>query len=325
MPSREPSPPASRVSIAIALGLVYVLWGSTYLGIRYAIESLPPFSMAGVRFLFAGTLLFAWARFHGAPRPTLREWRATSLVGLLLLLGGNGAVVWAQRHGVPSALAALLVTTTPLWMVLLDWWLRGRRPTRSIATGLALGALGIVILIGPSGLSTGTDGLTLGALLAVIGAALSWALGSIHSQRASMPSSPLLAAGMEMLAGGTALLALGVAHRELEGFDPAAVTATSWAAFAYLVVFGSLVGFTAYSWLLRNAPISLASTYAYVNPVVAVLLGWAFAGEALGLRVWVAAPLVIGAVALITRFQSTSATDASAPAHDAEEPSFGNT
>lgn len=293
----------------MALAIVYVFWGSTYLGIHYAIETLPPFSMAGVRFLLAGAILYAWARLKGAERPTFTHWRNTAIVGTLLLLGGNGGVVWAQRS-LPSALAALLVTTTPLWMVLLNWWFRGRRPTAPVAIGLCIGALGIGLLIDPSGLSAGPG--SLGPSLVVIGAALSWASGSVYSQNATMPTSSLLAAGMEMLAGGTALLACGLGSGEFERFDPAAVSSASLWGFAYLIVFGSLVGFTAYSWLLRNVPISLVSTYAYVNPVVAVFLGWAIAGEVLSLRVWVAAPLVVSAVALITRLQSKPAIPAAA-------------
>lgn len=292
--------PASRLSIVLALGVVYVVWGSTYLAIRFAVESLPPFSMAAVRFLVAGALLYGWARLGGAPKPHATHWRSAALIGLLLLLGGNGAVVWAQQS-IDSSMAALLVTTTPLWMVLYAWALYGQRPSGGVLLGVLLGFGGTALLIGPGTL--GEDELL--PALVVVGGAASWALGSVLGQRIERVSQPLLGSGMEMLVGGVGLLLLGIASGEFARFDPTSVRAASIGGLAYLVVAGSLLGFSTYSWLLRHAPISVVSTYAYVNPVVAVWLGWFVAGEALSLRAGVASAIVVGSVALITTLQRT--------------------
>ncbi|HLV61430.1 MAG TPA: EamA family transporter [Fredinandcohnia sp.] len=292
--------PASRLSIVLALGVVYVVWGSTYLAIRFAVESLPPFSMAAVRFLVAGALLYGWARLGGAPKPHATHWRSAALVGLLLLLGGNGAVVWAQQS-IDSSMAALLVTTTPLWMVLYAWALYGQRPSGGVLLGVLLGFGGTALLIGPGTL--GEDELL--PALVVVGGAASWALGSVLGQRIERVPQPLLGSGMEMLVGGVGLLLLGIASGEFARFDPTSVRAASIGGLAYLVVAGSLLGFSTYSWLLRHAPISVVSTYAYVNPVVAVWLGWFVAGEALSLRAGVASAIVVGSVALITTLQRT--------------------
>lgn len=292
--------PASRLSIVLALGVVYVVWGSTYLAIRFAVESLPPFSMAAMRFLVAGALLYGWARLGGAPKPHATHWRSAALVGLLLLLGGNGAVVWAQQS-IDSSMAALLVTTTPLWMVLYAWALYGQRPSGGVLLGVLLGFGGTALLIGPGTL--GEDELL--PALVVVGGAASWALGSVLGQRIERVPQPLLGSGMEMLVGGVGLLLLGIASGEFARFDPTSVRAASIGGLAYLVVAGSLLGFSTYSWLLRHAPISVVSTYAYVNPVVAVWLGWFVAGEALSLRAGVASAIVVGSVALITTLQRT--------------------
>jgi drug/metabolite transporter (DMT)-like permease len=277
---------------------VYIIWGSTYFAIAVAIESLPPLLMAAARFLVAGAILFAWASWRGAARPTLREWRSAAIVGTLLLLGGNGAVVLAETR-VASGAVALLVATVPLWMVLLAWiWKGGGRPDWRVWAGIGLGLTGILVLVGPDALGAGKVD-ALGAVT-VLGGALAWATGSIYSRSATLPKSPLLATGMEMLAGGGALLMVGLARGELAGTHLELVTLRSVVALGYLVVFGSLVGFTAYIWLLKATTPARAATYAYVNPVVAVLLGWAFAGAALSGRTMLSALVVLAAVALIT-------------------------
>lgn len=299
----------SRLSVAVALGIVYVVWGSTYLAIRHAVETLPPFSMAAVRFLVAGGLLYAWARLRGAPPPRPAHWKTAALVGSLLLLGGNGAVVWAEQY-VPSSLAALLVTTTSLWMVLLDWGARGNRPSTGVLVGVVAGLVGVGYLLALGEIEGGT---TFVPGLVLLGGALSWAVGSVLGRDREKPDSPLLGAGMEMLAGGVGLLLLAILVGEPQRFDPAGASAASFAALGYLVVAGSLVGFTAYSWLLRHAPISVVSTYAYVNPVVAVWLGWALAGEALSARTAAASAIIIGSVALITTLQAPRRARAPAP------------
>ena len=300
---------ASRLSVAVALGLVYVVWGSTYLAIRHAVETLPPFTMAAVRFLVAGALLYAWARWRGAPRPRPAHWRTAAVVGSLLLLGGNGAVVWAEQY-VPSSLAALLVTTTSLWMVLLDWATRGNRPSAGVLLGVLAGLFGVGLLVARGGIEGGA---ALVPGLALLGGALSWATGSVLGRDLEKPDSPLLGASMEMLAGGVGLLLLGVLAGEPQRFDLGGASAASIWALGYLVVAGSLVGFSAYSWLLRHAPISVVSTYAYVNPVVAVWLGWALAGEALSARMAAASAIIIGSVALITTLQAPRRARAPAP------------
>lgn len=293
------TPQASRASIAVALGLVYVVWGSTYLAIRYAVETLPPFSMAAVRFLVAGALLYGWARLRGAARPRGAHWGAAAVVGCLLLLGGNGCVVWAEQT-IDSSIAALLVTTTSLWMVLLDWILHGRRPGLGVGVGLLAGFGGVALLVGPEAWEGEAEW---APSLAVLLGAFLWALGSVFGQRAPRPASPLLGSGMEMLAGGAALLLLGLLVGEPARFSWAEASWASVAGLLYLIVFGSLVGFTAYSWLLRRAPLPLVSTYAYVNPVVAVALGWAIAQEEPTARTGVASAVIVASVAAITTLQ----------------------
>jgi drug/metabolite transporter (DMT)-like permease len=293
----------SRLRIAAAFAAVYVLWGSTYLAIRFALDSLPPFWMASSRFLIAGTLLYAWARRRGAPAPTRVHWRSALIVGGLLLMGGNGGVVWAEQR-VPSGLAALLVATVPLWMVMLDGAGRGwRRPPVQVLLGIGLGLAGVALLVGPGKFAGGhgVDPLGAGALLL---GALCWATGSLYSRRAPLPASPLLGTAMEMLGGGALLAVAGLVSGEWGRLDLAAATPRSLLAVGYLVVFGSLVGFTAYVWLLRVSTPPLVATYAYVNPVVAVFLGWAFAGEPVTARTLVAAAVIVGAVVLITTYRA---------------------
>jgi drug/metabolite transporter (DMT)-like permease len=278
---------------------IYIIWGSTYLAIRYVVETIPPFFSAGLRFLAAALIVLTWRKLAGDPWPTPRQWRDASIVGLLLLLGGNGLVSWAEQS-VPSGITALIIGSMPLWMVTIES-LRpgGTRPTRQVLAGVTIGFGGIALLVGPG--VFGGDGMTVdlagaGALLI---ATLLWALGSVYSRGADLPQSSIQATGMEMLAGSIGLFAVSGLTGEFGRFDPAAVSSSSWLGLAYLVVFGSLVAFVAYAWLLRNAPVSLVSTYAYVNPVVAILLGAWIAGEALNLRIALAAGIILGAVLLI--------------------------
>lgn len=294
----------SRWLIYAAFAAVYLIWGSTYLGIKYAIESLPPFLMAGTRFLVAGAALYAWAWVRGersgaAEHPRRALWRTAFIVGGLLLLCGNGGVTWAERS-IPSGLAALLVATEPLWIVLLNWARPGGvRPGFRVLLGLLVGFAGVWLLIG-KGISGGEVDL-FGAAL-VIGAAFAWAAGSIYSLRAPVHSSPLLASGMQMLAGGALLMFTSLLAGEWTSFDLSKVSAVSAGALLYLIVFGSIIAFTAYSWLLRVTTPARAATYAYVNPVVAVLLGWAMASEALSWRMLTGAGVIVAAVALITSY-----------------------
>lgn len=293
MPERTPTG-----KLVAAFAAVYLVWGSTYLAIRVAIESLPPLTMAGARFLLAGGALYAFMRLRGEPAPEWRHWRAAALIGALLLLLGNGGVVLAERT-VPSGVVALLVAMVPLWMVLLEW-LRpgGVRPLGRTVVGLLVGFGGMVLLVGPSGLG-GARVDPLGVALVTVGS-LSWAAGSIYTRGAALPKSALLSTGMQMAFGGLWLAIAGAAAGEWATLDASAFTGRSIAAWAYLVVFGSLVGFTAYVWLLGRTTAARVSTYAYVNPVVAVLLGWAVMGEPLSARVLGAAAVIIAAVAVIT-------------------------
>jgi drug/metabolite transporter (DMT)-like permease len=305
---RPPTPAGTRLraprslTIWAALIAVYIVWGSTYLAIRFAVESLPPFSMAGVRFVLAGAALYAWRRARGDATPSGREWRAAATVGVLLLVGGNGGVVWAEQR-VASGAVALLAATVPLWMVLIDA-LRpgGRRPGGRVVVGVTLGFAGVAVLIQPTAFSSvgrAGDVDLVSAAVVMVGLFL-WSSGSLYGRSAPLPSSPLLATGMEMLAGGAGLLLLGGLAGEWGRVNLAAFSARSLWAWAYLIVCGSWVGFSAYTWLLRVAPTPLVSTYAYVNPLVAILLGHLLAGESLTARVLTAAAVIVGSVAWIT-------------------------
>ena len=281
---------------------VYIFWGSTYLAIKYAIETLPPFLMAGGRFIIAGAILFAVAFFsRDFERPKLAHWKTSFVVGTLLLLGGNGGVVFAERY-ISSSLAALLVATEPFWIVLLSWlWLKQSRPNLKTVAGIALGFLGVWLLIsGQAHEAAGAGSMQFFGTIAVIAAAFSWALGSIYGLRAPVPKSAVLNSGMQMLSGGIVLMLVSLLSGEMLQFDVAQVSASSWFGLVYLIVFGSLLGFTAYSWLLKNAQPALVSTYAYVNPVVAVFLGWLIASESFTQQTLFGAAIIVGSVALIT-------------------------
>ncbi len=288
-----------KLRIAIAMLAIYLIWGSTYLAIRFAVETIPPFLMAGTRFLFPGLLLIIWRRLAGDPAPTRRQWLSTAVIGLLLLLGGNGLVSWAEQR-VDSGIAALLVGTAPIWLVLMDALFSSkRRPRWTAAVGLLTGFSGIVVLVGPRSLFNGQSQYDLLGISAVLLASFLWSLGSVYSRKADLPGSPLLGTGMEMLAGSAGLYAVSLVSGEWRTFDLEAVSLRSGLGLLYLIVVGSLGGFVAYTWLLRNAPIPLVATYAYVNPLVAILLGNWLAQEPLTAQVLIAAAVIIGSVILI--------------------------
>lgn len=293
--------PGKTIIMIAAFAAVYLIWGSTYLAMKFAIETLPSFLMAGTRFLIAGIVLLIWARLSADyERPKLVHWRTSLIVGGLLLLGGNGGVVIAQ-HYLPSSLTALLIATEPFWVVLIGWLFMGAsRPNLKVILGLLVGFVGVSLLISGRGLSLGDgSGQFLGIALIVF-STIAWASGSLYGLRAPSPKSSLLAAGMQMVSGGILLILLGIITGEWQSFNIANVSVNSWIAFGYLAIFGSLIGFTAYSWLLKNVEPSLASTYAYINPVIAVILGWAIAGESLSGQMLVGAGVIIGSVVLIT-------------------------
>jgi drug/metabolite transporter (DMT)-like permease len=288
-----------KLRIWIALLAIYIIWGSTYLAIRFAVETIPPFLMASVRFLIAGIILYSWRRLAGDPAPTVRQWRSTAVIGLLLLLGGNGLVSWAEQN-VASGIAALLIGTVSLWMIIIEA-LRsgGTRPNIVSIVGLCLGFGGIVLLVAPWQINNGVTGTHLLGVGALLIAAFLWSLGSIYSRSADLPESSLLSTGMEMLAGGAGLCLAGTLTGEWQALNFASITPRSWLGLVFLIVFGSLMGFAAYAWLLRVASVSLVATYAYVNPLVAILLGSLLAQEVLNARILVAALVIIGAVVLV--------------------------
>jgi drug/metabolite transporter (DMT)-like permease len=290
---------ASRAQITAAFASIYIIWGSTYLAIRYAVETIPPFLMGGTRFLVSGALLYALARRRGAERPTKPHWRNAIIAGGFLLLGGNGAVIWAEQF-VPSGLTALLVSILPFWLVIIEWLRPPRkRPGPAILAGLALGFVGIIVLVGPGNIAGQSNVRPIGALVLILGS-LSWAIGSFWSRDAELPDSGLLTTGMEMLGGGILLMIVAALAGEFSHFDVHGISRASAVGLIYLIIFGSLLGFTSYIWLLDKVSPARLGTYAYVNPIVAVLLGWSIAGETLSARTAVAAAIVICAVALIT-------------------------
>jgi drug/metabolite transporter (DMT)-like permease len=295
----------SRTQLIAAFAAVYIIWGSTYLAIRFVIESLPPFLALSIRFLLAGAILYAWERWHGTPRPTRTNWQAASLVGALLLLGGTGMVAWAEQK-VPSGIASLLVATVPVWVVLIEWLRpKGVRPNLGVIAGLLVGFGGVVLLLTqsqPSGNQSSSIDLV-GAGIVLL-AALSWAAGSIYSRHAPMASAPLMAAATEMLAGGFWLLVLGTLTGEWGKFHLETMSWKSGLGLAYLVIFGSLVAFSAFSWLLKVSTPALVSTSAYVNPAVAVLLGWALDNESLGIQTLIAVIAVISGVILVSVYRN---------------------
>jgi drug/metabolite transporter (DMT)-like permease len=289
--------PARLAFILVALGTLYLVWGSTYLAIRIAISTMPPLLMASVRFAIAGVLLYAWSVRRGdtaGDRPGRSQWISTAIVGVLLLAGGNGGVSWGEQF-VPSGIAALLVASVPIWMVVFAHFSGDDRINWPVAIGLVIGIAGVALLVQPSG--AGTNHL-LGSVV-ILGAAFSWAAGSVYARRAPLPRRPLVSTGMEMMAGSLALLVFGVITGELGKVHFQSVSWQSLVALAYLVVFGSLLAFSAYVWLLRHTRTAVAGTYAFVNPAVAVLLGATFAGEVLTPRVVIGGSVIILAVVLV--------------------------
>ena len=285
-----------RTKVAIALGIVYVVWGSTYFAIAVADRTLPPLLMLAVRFALAGGLLYGWSAWRGdlaAARPGRREWIAAALVGGLLLFVDTGGVAWAEQR-VASGLTALLIATVPLFTAVLDRTFFGVRLSLGALAGIATGLLGVALLVGQS---AHVD--PLGAAV-ILGAGLAWAVGSAYARVAPLPTAPFLSASMQMLCGAVFLAVAGTAMGEVGRVHPAAISPGSLAAFGFLVVFGSIVAFTAYGWLLRSgAPSVVVSTYAYVNPGVAVLLGWLFAGEAVGGRELAAGAVILASVGML--------------------------
>ncbi len=294
-----------RIWIIVAFAALYLIWGSTYLGILFAIQSIPPLLMAGTRFLFAGMILYAGAHISGAPRSSRADWRIALIVGACLLLGGNGGVTLSEQY-VPSGLAALLVATVPIYIALLSWLFgMSQRPSAITWAGLAGGFVGVGVLLGPAlrFSATGESPHAWIGMTILLCSSLIWSAGSLYSRGAKISTSPFLAAAQQMLCGGALLIIAGIAKGELRHFDPRQITMQSTWAFVYLVLIGGIIGYVSYAWLLRRCEPAKVATYAYVNPIVAVLLGAMFAHETLSLRTLIAAGLIIGSVALVITAQ----------------------
>lgn len=309
---------APRWLVVAAFAAIYLIWGSTYLGIGLAVQTMPPHIMAGMRFLISGAVLYGVMRLRGATPPKLVHWRSALIIGILLLGLGNGSVSWAETM-VPTGLAALLVAVVPLWMVLFEWFRpNGVPPRAGTFVGLALGLVGMFLLIGPSALGLDRPLNLLGVAI-LMSATISWALGSIYSRQAQLPDSPLMLTGMEMLLGGAFLIGMSVVLGEWNGFSFAQVSTVSWLALVYLIVIGAFLGFSAYVYLLQVSTPAKVSTYAYVNPIVAVLLGWAVLGEQITPVTLIASAIIIAGVAIITFFNTRPGRRRHAPPPNVEK------
>jgi drug/metabolite transporter (DMT)-like permease len=297
-PQLNPAP--SRTQLVLAFSAIYLIWGSTYLGIRYAVETIPPLLMMGTRHLLAGTVVYGWVRRHGESSPQPVHWYYASIAGALLFLGGHGVLAWAEQT-IPSGLAALLCATLPLWTVLLVW-LQGseRNLGWRVWLGILLGFGGVLLLVGPDGLRS-REGLNLLGAGGAVLSALLWAVGTLYTRDVKLPASTVLSAAMQMIAGGTLLLLVGLAAGEGARVHLAWVSLRSALALGYLIVFGSIVAFTAFTWLVAVSRPSLVSTYAYANPVIAVVLAWALAREKVGIRIVIATAVIVASVILVSR------------------------
>ena len=293
---QEATRPATG-KLVLAFFLVYFIWGSTYLAIRFAIETIPPFLMAGTRFLAAGLLMYGFMRLRGTANPSAMQWRQLGVVGVFLFLGGNGLVVWAEQY-ITSGLAALLVSLLPLWLILIDWlWVGGSAPKPIAIVGILFGIVGTVVLVDPVQL-TGSD-IHLPGALTVLLASLLWAIGSVYSKKFRQPASIFMSAAIQMIGGGVSLLLVAVMSGELQDFKMGNISETSLAGFFYLMVLGSMVAISAYVWLLQNATATSVSTYAFVNPAVAVFLGWLIADEPVNAHILFGAGIILAGVFLV--------------------------
>lgn len=319
-----------KMRMGLALFAIYVIWGSTYLAISLAVQTIPPFLMAGTRFLIAGAILYALQRLRGVPLPKRVEWRSAAIIGGFMLIGGNGLLSWAEQR-VPSGVASLIIASVPLWMALIDALVipgEGRpsrlhsllqsagkplvggparqRPGVVIWIGLLAGFAGILLLIQPWQQDPGARIIEPLGMVVLLLASLSWSIGSLYSRGAQLPSAPLMGTGMEMLVASLGFVLLGTLTGEWSRLDISAISPASWWSLGYLVIFGGLIGFVAYTWLLRVAPTPLVSAHAYINPLIAVLLGSLVVREPLSLNTLIATAIITGSVAVITLARSRS-------------------
>ena len=314
----------ARVKLIVAFAILYFVWGSTYLAIRFAIETMPPIWMAGMRFVIAGAILFLFTQSRHSTRPTKRQWFHALWIGALMFGGGNGLVSWSEQY-VPSGVTALIIATVPLWMALLDTILfRAARPNLRVAAGLLLGMIGVVLLVDPAAASAGSVS-PLGAAM-LLTACLCWSYASLRSRTLDLPSSLFITAGMQMLCGGVVLMACSTLMGDWTRIHLDAISFKSLAALGYLIVFGSMLALSAFTWLLRNCPAATVATYAYVNPVIAMVLGAWLGGETLSIRTGVAAGLIVASVVVIVTQRnrvSNSPVTGTSSASMPEEPPAG--
>jgi drug/metabolite transporter (DMT)-like permease len=297
----------STATVWTVLGTLYFVWGTTYLAIREVNRTIPPLVGAGLRFLVAGTALYAFASVRTGERPTPTQWRGAAIVGVFLLFGGNAGVAWSEHLGTPTGIVALIIALVPLWLALFDRVLLRSAPLGwKVAIGLVAGFAGEALLVGGSAIH---GDVPLDGMLIAVAASVAWATGSLYARNAPLPRAPLLGSGMQQVAGATVILTVAVLTGAFAGFHPSEVTRASWLGLAWLILAGSFVGFSAYLWLLRNVRTSLVGTYAYVNPIIAVFLGWLILDETLPVRVIVAAAIVLSSVALIVSAGGTRRTD----------------
>jgi drug/metabolite transporter (DMT)-like permease len=306
------SPVRMTTLVLVAFAAVYVVWGSTYLAIRIGVESFPPLILAGLRHFTVGLFLYPVLRKKTGIRPTVAHWRTAVIAGALLLFLGNGGLSWAERT-VPSGIASLLVASVSLWLVIVDW-LRpgGARPVLRVVMGLLIGFAGLALLVGPTHLG-GSERVDPRGAAVLVFASLAWACGSLYSKHGGMPNSPMLGVAMQSFAGGAILLIAALLAGEFRGLHLAAISLRSWLAIAYLIVFGSGIGFSAYIYILHKSTAARVATYAFVNPVVALFLGWLFAGEAITLRTVIAAAVILTAVILVITAPHRTAAPVTVP------------
>ena len=297
-----------RAQIFIALVAVYLFWGGTYLAMKVAIDTIPPFLMGGLRFFIAGTMVYLWEWKKGAPHPQKSQWIGAAKVGGLLLVCSMGGLVWAEQF-VPSGIAAIIFATVPLWMALISWMFQGgKRPKNLVIAGLTLGFCGVILLVKNSVTHIGNNPLEWTGYVVITLASVSWAWGSLYSRTARLPESPFMSVALQNLTGGACYIMISFLSGEWNNFAFYNVSSVSAFSLFYLIIFGSLIGFGSYIWLLKVADSTIVSTYAYVNPVVAVFLGWTLAGEKLTLFDTVAVAIILCSVIIITKNQS-QATD----------------
>ena len=314
IPPQTPHDRAYAIKLALAFVCTYVVWGSTYLAIRYAVETIPPLVAVAIRHTIAGSILMAWALARGY-RPRREHWVSGFIVGLLFFAIGHGLLHWAEKSGVASGLAALLIATEPMFILLMGWAMGQQRPHWLSGLGFIAGLAGVGILIGPD---LTTHGSTTLGLIAALVSSVSWSVGVVISARVKLPDDAVARTAMPLICGAMMLWVAAIVSGEWHGFQANAVSARSWMGLAYLVLFGSVIAFTAYTWLLQRCPPALVATHTYANPIVAMLLGWMLVGEALNMRLVAASAAILGAIVLIRRGERASALRSHSPNIPAE-------